>query len=245
MKAIVVLSSSLSKQLIAKGVAAMPLVRKALTDSTVVITLGTTNAIVAEEIIGRPVDRGAFAAGFIDDRWNVNARVGEVGEIVLHQGREVEQKDLLASLQAGDLIIKGGNALDPWGMVGVLMGAGDGGTIGRYLPTALARGVDIVIPIGLAKAIHTPIGELARELGSGRLDIHMGIPCGMHPLPGRVITEIDALEILFAVEVTQVAGSGEGSVSLLINGQEDAVRGAFDLVSSLRKEPGITLAGRA
>jgi hypothetical protein len=71
----------------------------------------------------------------------------------------------------------------------------------------------------------------------------------MSPLVGRVITEIDALETLFPVEVTQVAnsgvGEGEGSVSLLINGGEDAVRAAFDLVSSLQDEPGIVLEGRA
>lgn len=254
LKAVVVLGSSMSKRLISQGVAATPLVRKALTDRTVVITLGTTNAIVAEEILGRPIDRGAFAAGFIDDHWNVNARVGEVGEIVLQQGSEVkvDPQDLLASLQAGDLIIKGGNALDPWGMVGVLMGATDGGTVGRYLPIALARGVDVVIPIGLAKAIHTPISELSRELGSGRLDLCMGLPCGMHPLPGRVITEIDALETLFPVEVTQVvgsglesgAGSGTGSVSLLISGRKEGVKAAFDLVCSLRDEPRTTLTGR-
>lgn len=251
MKACVVLGASASKRLIAKGVAATPIVKKALSSRTVVITLGTTNAIVAEEILGRSIDRGAFAAGFIDDRWNINARLGEVGEIVLRKGKEVrvDPQELLASLEAGDLIIKGGNAIDPWGMVGVLTGAASGGTVGRYLPIALARGVDVVIPIGLAKTIHSSITDLSRELGSGRLDLCMGIPSGMSPLVGRVITEIDALETLFPVEVTQVAnsgvGEGEGSVSLLINGGEDAVRAAFDLVSSLQDEPGIVLEGRA
>ncbi len=250
MKACVVLNENMSKRLIAKGVMATPLVKKALAKGTVLITLGTTNAIVAEEILGRPIDRGAFAAGFIDDRWNINARVGEVGEIVLREGREVtvDSQELLDSLGAGDLIIKGGNAIDPWGMGGVLTGAASGGTVGRYLPLALARGVDVVIPIGLAKTIHSSITDLARELGSGKVDRCMGIPCGIFPLIGRVITEIDALETLFPVEVTQVAnggvGRGVGSVSLLVTGEEAAVKKAFDLIYSLQGEPGIVLEGR-
>jgi len=251
MKACVVLNENMSKRLIAKGVVATPLVKNALAKGTVLITLGTTNAIVAEEILGRTIDRGAFAAGFIDDRWNINARVGEVGEVVLREGREVtvDSQELLDSLGAGDLIIKGGNAIDPWGVVGVLTGAASGGTVGRYLPLALARGVDVVIPIGLAKTIHSSITDLARELGSGKIDRCMGIPCGIFPLVGRVITEIDALETLFPVEVTQVAnggvGRGVGSVSLLITGEEAVVEKAFDLVSSLQGESGTVLEGRA
>jgi hypothetical protein len=251
MKTCVVLNENMSKRLIAKGVAATSLVKNALAEGTVVITLGTTNAIVAEEILGRTIDRGAFAAGFIGEKWNVNARVGEIGEIVLREGKEVavDPQELLDSLGAGGLIIKGGNAIDPWGVVGVLTGAASGGTVGRYLPLALARGVDVVIPIGLAKTIHSSITDLARELGSGKVDRCMGIPCGIFPLVGRVITEIDALETLFPVEVTQIAnggvGRGVGSVSLLITGEEAAVDKAFDLVSSLQGEPGIVLEGRA
>jgi hypothetical protein len=76
----------------------------------------------------------------------------------------------------------------------------------------------------------------------------MGIPCGIFPLVGRVITESDALETLFPVEVTQVAnggvGRGVGSVSLLITGEEAAVEKAFDLVSFLQGESGTVLEGR-
>jgi hypothetical protein len=251
MKACVVLHPDASKRLIAKGVAALPKVKRALRSGTVVITLGTTNALVAEELLGKQIDRGAFAAGFIDDRWNINARLGELGEIVLLKGKPVEipPEELLDGLGTGDIIIKGGNALDPWGTVGVLMGMSTGGTVGRYLAPSLARGVDLVIPIGLEKAIHTSIAEIAQELGSGRLDMTMGLACGMHPLVGRVVTEIDALEALFPVEVMQVAaggvGRGAGSVSLLINGAEDAVKAAFDLVTTLAKKAGVELTGHA
>ncbi len=251
MKACVVLKPSASKRLIAKGVAALPVVKRALSSGTVVITLGTTNGFVAEELLGRPIDRGVFAAGFVDGRWNLNARIDEAKEIVLREGKptEVPAKELIDSLSTGDVVIKGGNALDPWGTVGVLLGASSGGTVGRYLPPALARGVEIVIPIGLEKTIHASVTDLAIELGSGRIDLCMGLPAGMHPLVGRVVTEIDALETLFAVDVMQVAaggvGHGAGSVSLLIKGEDKAVQAAFELVRSLVSEADPHLQGQA
>ena len=251
MKAHVKLTVPESKRLIAKGVAALPEIQQALASGTVVITLGTTNAFVAEELLGRSIDRDVFAAGFIDDRWNLNARIDEAKEIVLRNGKPVEVpvQELIDSLGAGDVVIKGGNALDPWGTVGVLLGASSGGTVGRYLPPALARGVEIVIPIGLEKAIHASVTDLAAELGSGRIDRCMGLPAGMYPLVGRVVTEIDALETLFAVEVMQVAaggvGHGAGSVSLLIKGEDKAVNAAFELVSALLDENDPKLQGQA
>jgi hypothetical protein len=251
MRASVVLIPPMSKRLIAKGVAALPQVRRALERGRVVVTLGTTNAHVAEELLGKTIDRGAFAAGFIDDRWNINARLGEAGEIVLDRGRPVETspEETLSSLAAGDVVIKGGNALDPEGVVGVLMGASTGGTVGRYVATCLARGVELVAAISLSKSVHTSIVELSREMGIGRVDLRMGVPCGIFPLHGYVVTEIDALEVLFPVRAAHVASGGVGigaaAVSLLIEGEEAAVRDAFGLIESLRDEADVELSGRA
>jgi hypothetical protein len=240
MKAHVVLSPVASKRLIAKGVKAHPIVQDALQAGTVVVTLGTTNAFVAAELSGATIDHGAFAAGVIDDRWNLNARIDEARELVLKDGRrqDVEPEKLLSSLGAGDVIIKGGNALDPFGIVGVLMAAATGGSAGRYVPLAQARGVDIVIPISVAKSVHASIPDLALAMGAERLDLGDGLACGMYPLVGHVVSEIEAIELLFSVEATHVAsggvGAGVGSVSLLLEGDEGDVRGAYDLIQSLK-----------
>jgi hypothetical protein len=250
MKAYSVLKPSSSKRLIAKGVASVPIVREALARGTIVVTLGTTNAYVAEELLRRPIDRGAFAAGVIDDRWNLSARLGETTDLVLVQGEAVslDSERLLKSLGSGDILIKGGNAIDPWGVVGVLLGASTGGTVGRYVPTALARGVKVVIPISVAKAVHTAIRDLSIELGSRRLALGDGLPCGMFPLTGQVVSEIEALESLFGVRALHVAsggvGPGRGSVSLLIEGEERDVRAAYALLHSLKNEPDENVEGR-
>lgn len=250
MKASVVLNPSTAKRLIAQGVAAHPIVAQAMRRGTVVVTLGTTNGYVASELLGDPIDQGAFAAGVIDDRWNINARLGEATDLVLKDGVQIpfNEKAVLDNLTAGDVVIKGGNALDPLGTVGVLLAAATGGTVGRYVPTAIARGVDIVIPISVAKSIHTPIADLALDLGSRKLELAMGLPCGMYPLTGHVVSEIDALRLLFEVRATHVCsngiGMGRGSVSLLIEGEEEGVRAAFERVQQLSELPEIPVEGR-
>ena len=105
MRATMVIQEAQGKRLIAKGVAADPAVKNALSNGIVVITLGPTNAYVAEEILGVPVDRGAFAAGYIDDRFNLNTRLGEKGEIVLRRGEEAQAtpEEVLRDLTSGDV----------------------------------------------------------------------------------------------------------------------------------------------
>lgn len=251
MNATVVLCSAASKRLIAKGVAAHPSVKRALAEGRVVITRGTTNAFVAEELCGKGIDRGAYAAGFIDRRWNVNARVGETEEIVLVRGAVTDETpdQTLAALASGDVVIKGGNALDPWGIVGVLLASSAGGTVGRYVAAATARGVQLVLPISVSKSVHTSVIDLSQEMGTGRIALHDGLACGIFPLHGLVLTEVDALHLLFGVDAVHVAsngvGAGLGSTSLLLYGEDAAVRKAFDFVGTLRDEKDVELTGRA
>ena len=120
--------------------------------------------------------------------------------------------------------------------------------MGRYIPTAQARGVDIVIPISLSKSIHTAISDLTLEMGSRKITLAMGIPCGMYPLIGHVVTEIEALALLFDVHATHVCsggiGTGQGSVSLLIEGEEADVRAALERLEELSILPEVPVEGR-
>ncbi|MDD4903440.1 MAG: hypothetical protein PHV11_00930 [Candidatus Bipolaricaulis sp.] len=250
MNASIVLTPAASKRLIARGVAAHPTVTRAMRDGRIVIARGTTNAFVAEELLGQPIDRGAYAAGFIDRLWNVNARVGDMEEILLERGRPAtgDPEKILASLGAGDVLIKGGNAIDPWGVVGVLLASPSGGTVGRYVPSAVARGVDIIIPISLSKSIHTSVVDLSQEMGSGRISLHSGLACGLYPLHGQLITEVEAMRLVADVDAVHVAsngvGAGHGSVSLFLYGEEEEVKRAFALAEELVGETDVELAGR-
>ena len=63
MKRQVVLTVSESKRLIAKGVAALPEVRRAMEEGMVVVATGTTNAYVLEELWGREFDKRRYRSG--------------------------------------------------------------------------------------------------------------------------------------------------------------------------------------
>ena len=240
-KAVVVLPPAAAKRLIARGVAALPCVRRALEEGLVVVTLGTTNAYVAEELLGRSVDKAVHCAGYIGRELAVVPAERRGRELVLERGRPVElsPEEVLARLKAGDVIIKGGNVLDPDGVCGVFMASGTGGTVGRYAAAALARGVEIVIPISRIKSIHRRVADLARKLGAQRVRA-TGLPVGLYPLVGTVVTETEAASLLYGVEATHIAsggvGAGEAAVVLLLSGEEEKVDRAFREIEALARE---------
>lgn len=59
----IVLTVAEGKRLIGMGVAASPWVQRALKEGTIGIARGSTNAYVAEAILGRTIDRTAFVTG--------------------------------------------------------------------------------------------------------------------------------------------------------------------------------------
>ena len=65
--ALAALTPSESKRLIAKGVAALPEVRKALQKGTVIVARGTTNGFVVEELTGASITKQHYTAGIVYD----------------------------------------------------------------------------------------------------------------------------------------------------------------------------------
>lgn len=247
-QAVVVLPPPAAKRLIARGVASLPQVRRALAEGLVVVTLGTTNAYVAEELLGEPFRKEEFCAGYIGEELSSLPPQRQAKPLVLRRGQRVALSldEALAELKAGDVVIKGANVIDPTGMCGVFMASELGGTVGKLVVPALARGVEIVIPISSAKAIHGSVPELAKRLGQGRVQWSMGLRVGLCPLLGTVVTEPKAVGLLYGAGACHLASGGvgqaEGAVTLLLFGEEEAVERAFSELSRLaREEPPLKL----
>lgn len=157
------------------------------------------------------------------------------------QAVDVPMREALLEFEAHDVFIKGGNAVDPQGNVGILMGHDQGGTIGLALGTVVARGAHLIAPIGLEKLIPS-VPEAARKCGQLRQKYHLGMAVGLMPLVNaRVITEVQALEILAGPQATHVASGGingsEGTVVLVAEGSEEDVARAFRLVEGIKGGP--------
>jgi hypothetical protein len=249
--ALVVLTPAESKRLIAKAVAILPEVKRALAHGTVIIALGTTNVFVVEEILGINLSKRCYTAGYNGGgELRVTSAKIRLGTYVLKKGKKVEMpiEDALKGFGPEDVIVKGANAIDLWGNAGVLIGGETGGTIGMALPVVVARRSHIIVPVGLEKLIPSVI-EAAPHFSLSRFKYCTGNSVGYMPLVNaQVLTEIQALKVLCGVSATHVASGGiggsEGSVVLTKEGVEEDIDRAFASVKALKGEPALSLPDR-
>lgn len=251
-RALITLTSEESKRLIAKGIAALPIVQKARERGIIGVCICSSARYVAEELLREHLPASIpYICGFISRNGLFAVPDDEAGkELVLVDGEAVwldwpkeNITKYIKTMDAHDVIIKSGNILDPNRKVGTLAGQSNGGEYGKCLPYILARGINLIVPMTLNKSVPYPLDEIVIEMGITKISTNRthGEPCGMLPLPGLVVTECDALETLTGVRALPVAmggiGDGQGTVTLLLLGQEEGVENAWNLVESLKGEP--------
>ena len=145
----------------------------------------------------------------------------------------------LSRLKPTDVFIKGVNALDPQGNVGILIGDPlEGGPMGRIISTWRKKPFHLIFPVGLEKLIPMPISEAAQEAKLTKYDYAMGLATGLLPCPNgenvNVITEMQAINILSGATAVPVAAGGlggaEGAITLVLKGNEEQVKKAIEFV---------------
>lgn len=251
-----VLTTAAGKRLIAKAVADHTAIKAALRSGTVVIIAGTTNGCVAEEILaraGRPegFTRRRFFRGItlpphmpVAEMGRAPDETGFPGDVVIVRGEWQKGKnifDVVDGLREGDVILKGANSLDlSQKRAAILIGDPRGGTIAAALQAVVGRRVRLFLPVGLEKRISGNLDDLAAKLNAP----------GAHgprllPVPGEVVSEIEALSMLTGATAELVAGGGvcgaEGSVRLVVSGEPKEEKLAKELLESLAKEPPFVL----
>nr|QNO53748.1 hypothetical protein ONPGGGGH_00047 [Methanosarcinales archaeon ANME-1 ERB6] len=248
-KILIALTPSESKRVIAKGVKNLEEVQRALKQGTIIIGLGTTNAYVADEILSElsganKIDKQRYAAGVITDKGTcVVTKEEREKEVIIKNGVVSSEKsieDVIEELSAEDVFIKGANALDAYGNAGILLAHTAGGTIGSAIGTVMARGVNFIIPVGIEKMIPYSITEAAKRVGKGRFFKSVGMPVGLMPVYGTVITEIEALILLgaedaFTIGAGGVAG-GEGSVVICAEGSAESMEDLMRVITQIKGE---------
>jgi hypothetical protein len=246
-KAAIQLTPAESKRLIAKAVVQMPEVKAALEKGYVILTGGTTNAFIAEELLGRRVEPARFTAGIstmgllcvTDPKDRVPF------PMVFFQGQPVEKtiRQALDDFHLETVVIKGANAIDLEGNVGVVASGFDGGTVAAAIGTVVTQGLNWIAPVGLEKLIPS-VKEASFYTGAKTFDYTMGADYGIYCLTKvKPVTEIVALRILFGVEAKHVASGGvggsEGAVSLVVMGEEAPMKAAIALLESIKGEPAV------
>ncbi|MCD6420553.1 MAG: hypothetical protein J7L41_07595 [Synergistetes bacterium] len=241
MRAVIVLRPRESKRLIAKAVVALPEVLRAKRKGIICIGMGHTNAYVVEELIGEKINKEKYVAGYIDEgELKVLPKDDRIPPFVIVNGKisGISTDEALKKMKSGDVFIKGANAIDPDGFVGVLLASERGGTIGDIIGKVMAKGINLVVPIGLHKLIPSVI-QAADALGIYKIDESFGYKVGMMPVTNaKVVTEVEAFGMLFGLSATLVSAGGigdsEGAVVLSITGSEHQVKSALESLAEIR-----------
>lgn len=247
-----VLTPAAGKRLIARAVARHPAVMTALREGTVAVIAGTTNGYVAEELLraigqAEGFQRQGFFRGVVMPPLAarpVGAAAADKGhfpgDVIIRNGEWQQGRtifDVIDELREGDVIVKGANALDlARKEAGVLIGDPKGGTIGASLPAVIGHGVRLIIPVGLEKRVAAGLPELVSLLNApGSLGPRL------LPVPGEVISEIEALALLAQVRAELMAAGGvagaEGAIRLAISGSDQQLAEAKALLDSVAAEP--------
>jgi hypothetical protein len=261
MRAQVSLIPSESKKLIAKAMVNMDEVKIALKDGILVMHPSSSTLFLAEEILGETPETEVWICGAITPRaacgddavkvWMMThpeAR-GKSGpdafpfSWVIEKGK-LSQGETLASLfeRMGpkDVYVKGVNAIDPQGKIGVLIANEvERGTIGRVLAAQRKNGFNIVCPVGLEKSIPVSIEEAvvaARDRLS--LSYSMGGRCSLMKCEGKVVTEQKAIEILTGATAIPIGAGGvdgaEGAITFVISGEDYQVKKAIGHIEDVK-----------
>lgn len=252
-----ILTVAESKRLIGKAVAQMPVVKNALAKGMIIIIKGTTNAYVAEEISGKKADHAAFVTGRIEPEKGAKylPKAKPVNHLILEKGKvlDIPLGEAAKKLKAGDVVIKGANALDYKNKVAAVnILDPSGGTTGITMPFIVARKAHLVIPIGLEKLVAGDVVDMTLKMREPMesLSPSSGRPSSVFPgyvipsmwlLTGEIVTELEAINMLTGATAFQSSAGGvsgaEGSVWLVFRGTRDQVKKALDLVKSIQGEP--------
>ena len=229
------------KRLIAKGIANDPQIKARIQKGTIVITTGSTNTYIAEELANLAAPHGSFVIGYITPQGSgsINSGMDMTADIVLIDGKRVNinYEEALRNATEEDIVFKGANLLDyEKRQAAVCVGSQNGGPAGRVRETK-AR---LIVPIGLEKET---FGDLAayEKLFENK---PAGTPLPrvwVHPPKAEIYTEIEAIKSAANVQVAPFAVGGiagrEGGISLAIYGSKEEVQKAHDFVTAIQGEP--------
>jgi hypothetical protein len=252
MLAQVVLTPAESKKLIAKAVAKLDVVKKAAAEGLIVLHPSSSTYFIFEEITGEKPKTNHWVCGVVaprgmcvemamamggDSPKNDRYDPGELGGLwAIKKGKVINEDTtsvLMGQMTSKDVYIKGVNALDPQGNVGIL--CGERGALGIIMSAWKKRKFTLVYPVGLEKLIPIPVRQAAIEAKQAKYEYGMGLPAGLFPCPaGTTITEIEAVKLLSGAAAIPIASGGlggaEGAITLVIKGTNPQVKKAIKFI---------------
>lgn len=262
MRASIVLTPAESKRLIAKAIVQKSEIKKAMEKAYVILCEGSINVMVAQELFGLDIECKDFTCGMVTGgvvctsglcssrpkmkvsfKDSSKPKIWATFPLVAYKGKIVDfsHKKAIEDFHIDTVIIKGGNAIDKDGNLGVIVAGYDGGVIAQIMGHSVSQGVKIVYPIGLEKSVFS-VRDAARHTGGKRFDYSMGADYGLFIVSNAdIVTEIEAIKILSGADAFHVASGGiggsEGAVVLSCEGSTDEVNTIVKIIEKIKGEP--------
>lgn len=239
------LTVSEAKRIIAKAVAKMPPVKRALYGGRVLLKGGTTVSAVSEEIGGPPLG----ISGRLTPSGARTAADGSVPHcVVIERGIAVQADDyleaLVESMGPKDIVVTGANLIDHRGGAAILSGGPLGGAAGRIISGLAAQGVQVIIACGVEKMGPGLVADAISACGRSKIAGAMGMAVGLIPLQGALVTEVQACMMLARVNATVVACGGvfgaEGGTTIVAEGDAEDLA---NLIAVVKEVKGASLSG--
>jgi hypothetical protein len=218
---------------------------EALKNGVIALGRGITNAYLLREMLevtnntDFQVDIDNYVAGVVDGSLWASNSATRTPEIAFYNGKP-QYEPITEAIEKADLVIKGGNALGPDWIAGVLCAHPAGGTIGSVYTIAISRGIKIIVPISVGKMIPFSVTDIIPDLGGQRaIDYVRGMPVGLFPIiGGEIFSEIEALQTLAKVEVYPIGAGGvydgAGATIFEVSGTKEEVAKIIDLYEKIK-----------
>ncbi|MFX1548660.1 MAG: hypothetical protein ACFFCU_20800 [Promethearchaeota archaeon] len=234
-----------SRAFIAKAILNHPVMKENLSDGVIAIGRGLTNAFILREMleftnnVDFQINIDNYVAGIVEGSLWVSNSETRTPEVAFYNGKP-KFEPIQQSIEKADVIIKGGNALGPDWIAGVLCAHPAGGTIGSVYAIAISRGIQIIIPISIGKMVPYSVTEIVPDLGGQQsIDYVRGMPVGLFPMVGgEVFSEIEAMEALANVEIYPIGAGGvydgAGATIFEVSGIDEEVKKIIDLYENIK-----------
>ena len=164
---------------------------------------------------------------------------------VFYKGQPVDKKinEALQDYHADTVIIKGANAFDLDGHVGIITSGFNGGTVPNFIGYMTSKGLKYICPVGYEKLVPS-VPAASRALGgASHIDISMGADPGLYCLSSAdIITEVEAIRMMFHCDAKVVCAGGiggnEGAHYWAVDGEEADIKALVEyLEKNVKGEP--------
>lgn len=232
-----------AKTVIALGVLKHPQFLHAQKFGRIVFKGGTTVSRISELFAEIPLR----ISGRITPRGTVSSREAAASphSILWQAGQWRDIDDTLPSELHGftqaDLIITGANAIDGYGQAAMMAGSPGGGNPGQSLSAWYSEGAPVLIAAGYEKLIPGNLTDIIKRTGRTGKRLAWGMAVGLMPIPGELVTEIEALQLLADVDAFVLGagglGAAQGATTIEIIGPTDELDRLIDLLKAVKAQP--------